>query len=146
MANASDYLENRIIDTLFRGMPYAPPALWVALFRSSPADAGGGAEVTGGGYQRVNLPPGPTFWTATQGGTPAGASTGTGGATANAVTVAFAVPSADWGTVTHFALWDSPLAAGGTQLVWGALSAPRQILNGDPAARFPPGTLQVIVS
>ena len=43
-----------------------------------PSDAGGGTEVTGGRYGRVQVGPSTTAWTATQGGT-VGASSGTGG-------------------------------------------------------------------
>ena len=86
-AQASDYLENKLIDHLFRAGTFAKPtALWVALFTGSPADAGGGTEVTGGSYARVNLAPSDTNWRATQGGT-TGASSGSSGTTANAVVI-----------------------------------------------------------
>jgi len=141
--NATNYLENRLVDLLFRSATYAKPsALYVALYTSAPSDAGGGTEVAGGGYARVNLAPGDTNWTATQGGT-AGASNGTNGTTTNAVQITFATPSANWGVLTHFALHDA--VTGGNALVWGALSVSRDVLNGDPAPRFSPGTLAVKV-
>ncbi|RPH52608.1 MAG: hypothetical protein EHM91_00075 [Planctomycetota bacterium] len=144
MSNATNYLENHWIDHQFRSAPYAKPtAAWVALYTAAPSDPGGGTEVTGGGYARVNLPPLDTNWTATQGGV-AGASSGTSGTTTNAVIVTFPVPSADWGTVTAVAIYDAP--TGGNPLVWAPLTTPRDIKAGDPAPRFQPGTLAIAVA
>jgi hypothetical protein len=144
MANATNYLENKLVDQVFRAATFAkPPALYVALYTAAPSDAGGGTEVSGGGYARVNLPPSDTNWGATQGGV-SGVSSGTGGATQNAVAITFATPSADWGHLTHFAIYDA--ATGGNPLVWGPLSTPRDVLVGDPAPRFPPGTLAITVA
>jgi len=143
-AQASDYLENKLVDHIFRtGAFTKPAALYIALLTGAPSDAGGGTEVAGGGYARVNLAPSDTNWKATQGGT-SGASSGTSGVTANAATITFPAPSANWGTVTHFAIYDA--SSGGNLLVWDALTAPRTILNGDPAASFAVDALQITVS
>jgi len=140
---ASDYLENKLVDHLFRTATFAKPsALYVALFTAAPADAGGGTEVTGGSYARVNLAPLDTNWKATQGGT-TGASSGTGGVTSNNVAISFPAPTANWGTVTHFGIFDA--ASGGNLLVWDALTSPRTILSGDPAPSFPVDSLQITV-
>ena len=142
--NATNFLENGWIDHLFRTASFPKPtALWVALFTGAPGDAGGGVEVTGGGYARVNHPPLNTNWTATQGGT-AGPSTGTAGTTSNAAAVTYPAPTADWRTVTHCALFDAP--TGGNPIVWGPLTSPRDILAGDPPPRFPAGAFQVTAS
>jgi hypothetical protein len=142
-AVASDYLENRLTDHVFRSATFAKPAgLWVALFTAAPSDAGGGTEVAGGGYARVNLPPSDSNWRATQGGT-SGASTGTSGATANAVPITFAAPSANWGTITHYAIFDA--ATAGNLLFTDALTTPRPILNGDPAPAFAIDALGITV-
>jgi len=138
---ASDYLENLIIDHLFRTRTFAKPtALWVALFTAAPSDAGGGTEVSGGAYARVNLAPLDTNWTATQGGT-SGNSSGTGGLTSNAVAVAFPAPTANWGTVSHFGIFDA--SSGGNLIIWDALTAPRPVYSGDPAPTFAVGALQI---
>jgi len=143
--NATDTLENKLVDHLFRSATFAKPAaLWVALFTAPTSDAGGAAEVAGGGYARVNLPPLDTNWTATQGGT-GGVSSGTGGQTTNAVAITFPAPSADWGLVTHMAFFDAP--TGGTPLpAWAPLTTPRDIKAGDPAPRFPAGAIAVTVA
>jgi hypothetical protein len=141
---ATDYLENKIIDHLFRTATWAKPAaLYFALFTSAPTDSGGGTEVTGGAYTRVAFPPLDTNWTATQGGT-SGVSSGTGGQTTNALAITFPAPTANWGTVSHFAIMDA--ASGGNMLVWDALVASRTILSGDPAPSFSIGTLIVAVN
>jgi hypothetical protein len=143
-AQATDYLENLIIDHLFRTRTFAKPsALWMALFTGAPTDAGGGTEVSGGAYARVNLPPLDTNWTATQGGT-SGNSSGSGGGTGNAVAITFAGPTANWGTITHFAIMDA--ASGGNMLIWDTLTVPRTVINGDPSPSFAIGALQVVVS
>ena len=141
--HASNYLENQLVDHLFRAATFAKStARYVALFTSAPSDAGGGTEVTGGSYARVNLPASDTNWVATQGGT-SGASSGTGGVTSNAVAVTYPAPTATWGTATHFGIFDA--ASGGNLLVWAPLSAARAILSGDPAPIFRAGTLAVTV-
>lgn len=143
-AQASDYLENKLIDHLFRSATFAKPAaLYVALFTAAPGDAGGGTEVSGGAYARVNLPPLDTNWKATQGGV-SGVSSGTGGQTANATIVMFAAPTATWGTITHFGLFDA--ATGGNLLVWDALVAPRVVNAGDLPPAFAVDALKVTVS
>jgi hypothetical protein len=143
-AQASDYLENKIIDHLFRTGAWAKPtALWIALFTGAPSDAGLGSEVTGGGYARVNLAPSDTNWRATQGGT-TGPSSGSGGMTANVLVISFPAPSANWGTVSHFGIFDAP--TGGNLLIWDALTVPRPILAGDPPPTFNPDALSVAVA
>ena len=120
-AQASDYLENKLIDHLFRTATFAKPTgLYLALFTAAPSDAAGGTEVSGGSYARVNLAPSDTNWKATQGGT-SGNSSGTGGATANAAAITFPAPTANWGSVTHFGIFDA--ASAGHLLLWGALTA-----------------------
>jgi len=143
-AQASDFLENLIVDHLFRTRTWSKPtALYMALFTTAPSDSGGGTEVTGGSYARVNLAPLDTNWAATQGGT-TGNSSGTGGVTSNAVAITFPAPTANWGTVTHFAILDA--SVGGNMLIWDALVASRTILSGDPAPSFPISALQITVS
>lgn len=144
LAQASDYLENLLIDHLFRTRTFAKPtALYYGLLTAAPTDAGGGTEVAGGAYARVNLAPLDTNYAATQGGT-SGNSSGAGGTTSNAVAITFPAPTANWGTVTHFGIYDA--ASGGNLLIWDVLTAPRTILNGDPAPAFPIGALQITVA
>lgn len=142
-AQASDYLENKLIDHIFRSAAFAKPTgLYVGLLTAAPTDAGGGTEVVGGAYARSNLAPLDTNWKATQGGV-SGPSSGSGGVTTNAVAITFPAPTANWGTVTHFGIFDA--ASGGNLLIWDALTAPRTILNGDPAPSFAVDALAVTI-
>lgn len=92
MASMSNYLENKLIDHLFRTTTFSQPSvIAIALCTAAPTDASTGAtitEVSGGDYARQTLNPSNSNWTATQGGT-SGASSGTGGTTDNASAIVF---------------------------------------------------------
>jgi len=62
------------------------------------------------------------------------ASSGTGGVTSNNGSITFPSPSASWGTVTHFGIWDA--STGGNLLFHGALTTSKTINNGDAAPSF----------
>jgi hypothetical protein len=134
MAHLSDYLENKLVDHIFRGVSYtAPGTLYFALFTSAPSDAGGGTEVSGGSYARVAVTPNSTNFANTQdSGT--GASSGTSGQTKNLTEVTFPAPTANWGSVTHLALMDA--SSGGNYLAANALTTAKTVNNGDPAPKF----------
>jgi hypothetical protein len=133
MSAKSDYLEVELIKHIFRTGSFAKPTiLGVALFTSAPSDAGGGTEVTGGNYSRVDVPPLDANWDATS---------GTDGLTANTSVITFPVPSANWGAISHFAIFDNTTA--GNMLYHGALTATKTVNNGDPAPTFPAGSLTV---
>jgi len=136
MAAMSDYLENRLIDHVFRARSFtAPTQVYVGLYTAAPSDSGGGTEVSGGSYARAT--PGvnsDTAWAATQGGTPAAASSGTGGLTSNPGVLTFPAPTANWGIVTHVGFFDA--ASGGNLLFHGALTTSKTINNGDAAPTF----------
>jgi hypothetical protein len=142
MANAlSNYLENKLVDHILRATPYPMPAMvCVALFVATPSDAGGGTEVSGGSYARVAVGPSTSAWTATQGGT-AGASSGTNGTSANAADVPFPSPTANWGLVSHFGIFDA--ITGGNLLFWAALTPAQTVNGGDAAPKFLAGALTV---
>jgi hypothetical protein len=136
VANASDYLEVELRKHLFRtGSFTKPTVLGVALFTVTPADAGGGTEVTGGSYARVDVPPLDANWTAVS---------GTDGATDNAAAITFPTPTGNWGTVVAFGIFDSLTT--GNLLVWGPISPSKTINNGDPAPAFAIGALDVTIA
>jgi hypothetical protein len=141
MAGLSYYLENKFVDHVFRNTAFAmPTTVYVALYTAAPTDAGGGTEVTGGSYARKQVGPSTTAWTATQGGT-AGASSGTTGTTTNAADAIFNPPTANWGVVTSFGIFDA--ATSGNLLMWAALSAPKTVNSGDAPPKFVTGALTV---
>jgi hypothetical protein len=129
----SDYLEGQLRAHLFRTASFTKPAgLWIGLYTAAPSDTGGGTEVSGGSYARVARAPLDANWTA---------ASSTDGLTDNAAVITFAAPTANWGTVTHFGIFDASTA--GNLLIWGALSASRVINNGDAAPEFAIGALDI---
>lgn len=143
MAALSDYLENKLVDHIFRGQTFTPPAtLYVGLFTAAPSDAGGGTEVSGGSYARVAVTSSLENWAGTQSAGSTTASSGTGGQTSNNAAITFPAPSgANWGTVTHFGIFDA--STGGNLLIWSALSSPKSVNDGDAAPSFAAGALTV---
>ena len=139
MGAMSDYLENKLIDHVFRATSFtAPSSIYIALFTANPSDSGGGTEVTGGSYARVNLAPSISNWANTQtSGT--GASSGTSGTTSNSSTITFASPTANWGTITGMAAFDA--STSGNMLFWAALTTSKTVNNGDAAPSFSAGAL-----
>lgn len=139
MAAITDYLENKLIDQLFRGQAYTfPTGLHVGLLTAAPSDSTGGTEVSGNAYARQNLAPSLTNWAGTQGATTTVASSGTSGTTSNNVAITFPTPTASWGTVTHFGVWDA--ATSGNLLVYGSLNIAKTINQGDTVT-FPISSL-----
>jgi len=139
MAALTDYLENKLIDQLFRAQAYTFPAgLYVGLLTAAPTDSTGGTEVSGNAYARQNLAPSLTNWAGTQGATTTVASSGTTGTTSNNVAITFPTPTASWGTVTHFGVWDA--STSGNLLVYGSLNIAKTINQGDTVT-FPISSL-----
>lgn len=136
MADMTDYLENELIKHLFRTGSFTKPAdIYIALYTSATSDDGTGTEVTGGSYARVQVSPADANWDATS---------GTDGKTANTGAVTFPAPTANWGTVTHFAILDASTA--GNMLFHSALTTSRTINNGDQAPVFSAGDLTVTLA
>ncbi len=130
-ASKTDYLEDALIGHLFRGTPYtAPTTLYVGLMTSACSDSAAGTEVSGGSYVRVGVANNSAQWDATS---------GTDGTTANTNAITFATPSASWGSVSHFGLYDA--STSGNLMICNALTTPKTINNGDPAPSFGAGAL-----
>jgi hypothetical protein len=144
MAAMSDYLENKIIDYIFRGTTTAfnPTTVYVGLHTGTTTDAGGGTEVSGGAYARIQVGPADASWTNTAGGVGA-VNSGTGGLTDNAADITFVTASASWGIVTHVGIWDA--VTGGNLLFHGALTASKTVDNGD-TFKFTLGDLDITLA
>ncbi|MFH1067539.1 MAG: hypothetical protein V1746_06525 [bacterium] len=132
MSAKSDYLENKMVDLVLGGNSFTPPStIYVALYTAAPNDAGGGTEVSGYAYARKDVANNSTNWP-----------NASNGAKSNGVAIEFASASGgDWGTVTHFALFDA--ASAGNMLYYGALTSSKTVNNGDQA-RFAAGALTVV--
>lgn len=135
MAALSNFLENKVIDQLFRGQAYTfPSTLYVGLFTAAPSDTGGGTEVSGGSYARVSVTASLANWAGTQAAGSTTASSGTSGTTSNNIAVTFPAPTANWGSVTHVGIFDA--STSGNLLIHGALTIPKTVNNGDSGPTF----------
>ena len=133
MSAMSDYLEDKFRTHVFRTGSFTKPSvLAVALYTAAPGETGGGTEVTGGSYARVQRDPLDANWTA---------ASATNGLTDNAAALTFPSPTANWGSVTHLAILDA--TSGGNFMVYGALTTPKTVNSGDPAPAFGIGALSV---
>jgi hypothetical protein len=141
MSAMTNYLENKIVDHIFRTSSFTKPAgLYIGLYTATPSDTGGGTEVSGGSYARVLVGPSDTDWMGTH-GTTSGDSVGTNGLTDNAQDITFPAPTANWGVISHFGIFDA--VSGGNLLIYGALSTPKTVNDGDAAPKFLAGALDV---
>lgn len=152
MSAMSDYLESGIIDHFLRGQTLAKPSnLSLALCSGVPVDAdiggvaaGGNAgripEIIadaddGGGYIRKSLgAPGNTVFSI-----PSGTVTPT---TTNVDAIEFAQATADWGYISGVAIVDATGWGLGNVLLYGALTTPRIVTNGD-IFRFNAGDIDI---
>lgn len=138
-AAMSDYLENKLIDYVFRGQAFtAPTTMYVALSTTTPTDASCGSEVVGGSYARVAVTGSLANWAGTQSTASTVASSGTGGTTSNNTTLTFPTPTASWGTVVGVCVFDATSA--GNLLWYSTLSVSKAISTGD-VVDFPTSTL-----
>lgn len=136
----SNFWENELIDHLFRGRSYSAPSdHYIALYTAAPGETGGGTEVSGGSYARVQVAATFGNWEGTNGETTNVDSAGTGGGTQNINAITFPSPTANWGSITHIASLDA--SSGGNFFFYGALTTPKTVNNGDPAPSFAAGAL-----
>lgn len=152
MANMSDFLENKLIDWLLRAQAIGitgasaaagtgPANVYIGLFTTSPADAGGGVEVSGGSYARQARTSSLANWaqTSVPGGTLV--SSGIDGTTSNNGVITFPAPTANWGVVTSIGIFDAVSA--GNLLFWAALALSKTINSGDAAPSFAAAALTI---
>lgn len=110
MGALSDYLENKLLEHSMGKTAYTMPSgVYLGLFTTAPTDAAPGTEVTGGAYARQKV----TFGNAAA------------GSISNSADVTFPKATANWGTITHAALFDA--ATAGNMLWHGALQAQKAI-------------------
>lgn len=143
MSAFTDAMENKLWDFLMRGQTLvlgsstatwsAAPTFHYALLTTLGDDAGSHVECTGGSYARAALQASLTNFNNTQGDT-SGASTGTDGTGENAVEIAFPTPTAGWGSVVGYAVFDA--ASGGTCLWKAALTNSPQVINVGNTVKF----------
>ena len=114
MAALSNYLENALMNAVLNNTSYtSPTTTFVGLFTSDPTDAGSGTEVSGGSYARKAA----SFGNASQGNC------------LNDADITFDQATGNWGTITHFGLYDA--VTSGNLLFHGALTSSKAIETGD---------------
>jgi hypothetical protein len=124
MANASDYLEGKVYDHLFRGTTFAKPTPAIGLTLNVPVDSGAYVEVGAGiGYVRWPNASGTNVWNAIT----------TAGSGNNAQVFSFGPATADWGTVSGVIICDSATVGQGNSnlLLHGSLTSPRDVKTND---------------
>lgn len=130
----TDYYENKLADDQFRGTAYTEPTThYVGLLTTTCTDSSAGTEVSGGSYARVAVTKGDAAWKGTH-GSATGISSGTGGTISNAAAITFPAPTANWGTVVSFGIYDA--SSSGNLMICQALTTSKTINNGDAAPSF----------
>ena len=125
MSAMSDYLENEILDHILATASYTAPAtVYVGLSTGSFGDDNSGTELTGSGYSRVAA----SFGAAAS------------GTASNDAAIEFSAATGDWGTVSHFGIFDASTA--GNLLIHGSFTASKVIATGD-ILRIQTGDLDV---
>jgi hypothetical protein len=133
MGSFSDYLELELLDHVFKVGSYTQPTkICIALCKSTIADDDTGATLptevaNSGAYARKQC----NTW-----------ATASAGATYNNMAITFVEATANWGTVTDFAIVDSATYGAGNMLGYGKLTTPKKIGTGD-TAKFATGDIDV---
>ena len=129
MSQATDHMESLVLTGLLNGtsitLSNAKP--YIGLLTSAPTDSGGGTELSGGAYSRVQV-----------GSAGQGDFNVVDGSATNDAEFKWEDATSDWGNVTHIAVYDSSTA--GNMLIYGTLNSPVNVTNGDifkiPSAGF----------
>lgn len=122
------YFLNNILGNVFYGTGSAalPTKYYLGVSKTAPNVNGENVtEPSGGGYSRVEL---------RDMGTPAD------GVITNSRDLGLPEATADWGTITHFVLYDSP--SGGNLLMAEALDKPR-VIQSESQLRFAEGAIRI---
>ena len=126
MSFSNTYETNVLTWTFTTGAVTRPTAWYIGLFTSDPGEAQGGTEVSGGSYVREAV----TF-------------TVSGETATNSAASEWPVATANWGTITHIAVYDA--STSGTQIAYAALTSSKTISTGD-VLRIPAGDLDITLN
>lgn len=125
MSALSNYLENKILDHIIGGVQYAPPEkLYIGLFKTFISDASVGTEVSGGGYQRVEVLNNAQNW-----------QDSINGSKKNKTLIQFPAATLAWGTVVSVGIFDEL-----GNLLFHSQISQRPVLAGDVLG-FPVGAI-----
>ena len=115
MSAMTNYLELKVLDHVLGTAAFTMPTnVYLALFTAvADGEAGTVTEVSGNGYARQAC----AFGAAAS------------GLASNSAQETFTASGGNWGTITHFGLYDALTT--GNLLIYGALDASRTINDGD---------------
>jgi hypothetical protein len=142
MSEMSDYMEDSLIDHIFRTSSWSKPSvLAIALLTTAAIDGdtgqfstGTGVEVTNANaYARVARNPLDANWDAPAGGN---------GVTANTAAITFPAATGSWGTVLAMAIVDNATYDTGNMLFHSVVDVNRTIADGD-TAEFAAGAITI---
>lgn len=115
MAVLGATFRDELMKAVFNGQPFTfPENFYLALFLSDPTPDLTGIEVSGQPYQRLQI----TSFTMP-----------VNGEVSNASMLAFPVADEDWGTITHYGIFDAQ--TGGKLIAFGAFDIAKVIFRGD---------------
>lgn len=127
MSSFSDYTENAVLNHVFRNVALtSPTTVFLALYTVLPTDAGGGTQVSGGGYARQAI----TF------GAPSA------GVITNSGAVSFTASGAAYGTVVGIGIFDASTA--GNLLAWDDITS--AVINDGDTLNFPISNISITLT
>lgn len=111
----TNYLENALLNAVLRNTTYTSPAtVYIGLHTADPTETGATGELAvANGYAREAV----AF------GAPSD------GVSTNSGAVTFTASGGNWGSITHFTIWDASSA--GNCLLYSALDTSRTVNDGD---------------
>ncbi len=125
MAQMSDYLEENLVNLIFRNTTFSSPGtIYIALYSADPGEDDTGTELLADGYTRIST----TFLAPAD------------GVTSNINEIVFPAATADWATITHVGVRDAETA--GNLLMHQMLDSSISILAGNNF-RIPAGELEI---
>lgn len=129
MGDLTNYAENKLLDHVLKNTAYSRPAnLFLALCTANPGEAATGDNITepsDGSYARQAC----DDWDAAA-----------SRATANSATITFPEATANWGTITHFAICDA--LTSDNVIAYGEMT-PNKIINNGTTAKIEIGDLDI---
>jgi len=127
MSSFSDYLEDAVLNYVFRntGTP-TTTNVYLGLYTVAPTDAGGGTEVTGGGYARTIV----AFDAAS------------GGAITNTAAESFTATGANFGDVVAVGIFDA--VSGNNLLAWDGITT--ATVNDGDTINFAIGAIDITLT
>jgi hypothetical protein len=119
MSDFTDYVEGSIVDWMVGGsdMPTAHSNVYVALHTGDPGETGDSNEVSTTSYSRAST-------------SANGDWTRSGNTFENAVDISFPQAQENWGTISHFSLWDGS-SGSDNAIAYSALNSSRSVETDD---------------